>query len=176
MSLMFLYLEFKILDFFCDNDILLHLVSTVLEAKYEIYIENIRKKNVRITLRGVIPKAFCFKSLEPLATTMLGAFTNLEVKQFQGKTVSTMFFINPNVPELELFKTMEMQREGVPSKFSGNTKENEAIQINGIQSVRNSMKNEKGAVVDQKEQQKGRYTHESQPPCIGVKKIVHGQR
>ncbi|KAM1801879.1 hypothetical protein ACFX11_033432 [Malus domestica] len=75
----------QILDFFCDNDILLHLVSTVLEAKYEIYIENIRKKNVRITLRGVIPKAFCFKSLEPLATTMLGAFTNLEVKQFQGK-------------------------------------------------------------------------------------------
>ncbi|KAB2632854.1 hypothetical protein D8674_029101 [Pyrus ussuriensis x Pyrus communis] len=72
MSLMFLYLQFRILDFFRHNDILLHLVSTVLEAKYEIYIKNIR---------------------------------------------------------------------------------NEAIQINGIQSVRNSMKNEKGAVVDQKELQ-----------------------
>ncbi|XP_048445782.1 uncharacterized protein LOC103941616 isoform X2 [Pyrus x bretschneideri] len=81
--------SFKILDFFRHNDILLHLVSTVLEDKYEIYIENIR----------------------------------------------------------------EMQRDGVPSKFSRNTKENEAIQINGVQGVRNSMKNEKGAVVDQKELQ-----------------------
>ncbi|RXI08507.1 hypothetical protein DVH24_022651 [Malus domestica] len=46
-----------------------------------------------------------------------------------------------------IYWSWEMQREDVPSKFSRNTKGNEAIQINGIQSVRNSTKNEKGAKV-----------------------------
>ncbi|KAB2599169.1 hypothetical protein D8674_009440 [Pyrus ussuriensis x Pyrus communis] len=55
--------------------------------------------------------------------------------------------------ECEVERGEEREREGVPSKFSRNTKGNEAIRINGIRSVRNSTKNEKGAVVDQKEQQ-----------------------
>ncbi|CAL8139811.1 unnamed protein product [Prunus armeniaca] len=80
-----------------------------LETKCEIYIQNIRKEDVRITLWGDTARAFDFQALEELAPPIITVFTSLKVKQFQGKTVlnssvSTMIFIDPDIQELDTYK------------------------------------------------------------------------
>ncbi|CAL9001948.1 unnamed protein product [Prunus brigantina] len=80
-----------------------------LETKCEIYIQNIRKEDVRITLWGDTARAFDFQALEELAPPIIAVFTSLKVKQFQGKivlnsSVSTMIFIDPDIQELDAYK------------------------------------------------------------------------
>ncbi|CAL8992823.1 unnamed protein product [Prunus brigantina] len=80
-----------------------------LETKCEIYIQNIRKEDVRITLWGDTARAFDFQALEELAPPIIAVFTSLKVKQFLGKTVlnssvSTMIFIDPDIQELDTYR------------------------------------------------------------------------
>ncbi|CAB4274309.1 unnamed protein product [Prunus armeniaca] len=86
-----------------------------LETKCEIYIQNIRKEDVRITLWGDTARAFDFQALEELAPPIITVFTSLKVKQFQDaiKMVPPSS-IQPIKPEeLENAKKLSVQELNV---------------------------------------------------------------
>ncbi|CAL9021290.1 unnamed protein product, partial [Prunus brigantina] len=58
-----------------------------LESKCEVYIQNIRKEDVRKTLWGDTTRTFDFQALERLAPPIITVFTSLKVKQFQGLVI-----------------------------------------------------------------------------------------
>ncbi|TQE13689.1 hypothetical protein C1H46_000696, partial [Malus baccata] len=66
--------------------------------------------NVNLTLWGDTTRTFDFKALEHLTPPVLGVFTSLKVKQFRenimlNSSISTMIFINPDIPEATPYKT-----------------------------------------------------------------------
>ncbi|XP_068306657.1 uncharacterized protein [Pyrus communis] len=77
----------------------------------EVKLQNIRKEDVNLTLWGDTAKTFDFEALEHLPPPVLGVFTSLKVRQFRGNivlnsSISTMIFINPDIPEATPYKAI----------------------------------------------------------------------
>ncbi|KAK9943787.1 hypothetical protein M0R45_009383 [Rubus argutus] len=82
-----------------------------IEKMCEIYIENLRKKEIKVTLWGDTAASFNFKALEESTTATFVVFTSLKVKDYNGdpvlnSTLSTLTFINPDILELQAYKSM----------------------------------------------------------------------
>ncbi|XP_050125614.1 uncharacterized protein LOC126602788 [Malus sylvestris] len=82
-----------------------------MEKIYEVKLQNIRKEDVNLTLWGDTAKTFDFKALEHLTPPVLGVFTSLKVRQFRenivlNSSISTMIFINPDIPEAAPYKAI----------------------------------------------------------------------
>ncbi|KAK9919383.1 hypothetical protein M0R45_027978 [Rubus argutus] len=82
-----------------------------IEKKCEIYIENLRKKAMRVTLWGDIATSFNSNAFNELTSAKFVVFTSLKVKKYEDNTVlsstiSTMIFMNPDILELEQYKSM----------------------------------------------------------------------
>ncbi|KAM2350929.1 hypothetical protein ACFX1X_006008 [Malus domestica] len=84
-----------------------------MEKICEVKLQNIRKEDVNLTLWGDTAKTFDFKALEHLTPPVLGVFTSLKVRQFRenivlNSSISTMIFINPDIPEAAPYKAMQL--------------------------------------------------------------------
>ncbi|KAB2636752.1 replication protein A 70 kDa DNA-binding subunit-like [Pyrus ussuriensis x Pyrus communis] len=80
-----------------------------IEKICELKLQNIKKENVNLTLWGDTA-TFDFKALEHLTPLVLGVFASLKVKLFRenivlNNSISTMIFINPDIPEVAPYKT-----------------------------------------------------------------------
>ncbi|XP_050156454.1 replication protein A 70 kDa DNA-binding subunit A-like isoform X2 [Malus sylvestris] len=82
-----------------------------MEKIREVKLQNIRKEDVNLTLWGDTAKTFDFEALEHLTPPVLGVFTSLKVRRFRGNivlssSISTMIFINPDIPEAAPYKAI----------------------------------------------------------------------
>ncbi|XP_048437621.1 replication protein A 70 kDa DNA-binding subunit C-like isoform X1 [Pyrus x bretschneideri] len=107
----------------CDilTDVIGHLISVQplepiqinqrIEDKCDLVIQNIRNEEAKITLWSDVAHAFSAFSLEQLDQPIIIVFTSLKVKLFGdsiilNNTGSTLFFIDPDIPELNTYKSV----------------------------------------------------------------------
>ncbi|KAB2595065.1 replication protein A 70 kDa DNA-binding subunit C-like [Pyrus ussuriensis x Pyrus communis] len=107
----------------CDilTDVIGHLISVQpvepiqinqrIEDKCDLVIQNIRNEEAKITLWSDVAHAFSAFSLEQLHQPIIIVFTSLKVKLFGdsiilNNTGSTLFFIDPDIPELNTYKSV----------------------------------------------------------------------
>ncbi|RXH86659.1 hypothetical protein DVH24_021932 [Malus domestica] len=79
--------------------------------KCDVVIQNIRKEELTVTLWADVAKAFSFLSAEEFSLPVIVVFTSLKVKIYLEKiylssTGSSLFFIDPNIPEVNTYKSV----------------------------------------------------------------------
>ncbi|CAN6561550.1 unnamed protein product [Malus baccata var. baccata] len=82
---------------------------TRIAKKRNLNLQNIRGEIVRITLWGETATNFEDSGIQSLLPPVFVALTGLKVKQYQGKPVlgstgSTVYFFNPDIPQLSEYK------------------------------------------------------------------------
>ncbi|RXH81052.1 hypothetical protein DVH24_004966 [Malus domestica] len=82
---------------------------TRIAKKRNLNLQNIRGETVRVTLWEEIATNFEDSGYQSLPPPIFIALTNLKVKQYLGKLVlgttgSTVYFFNPNIPQLSEYK------------------------------------------------------------------------
>ncbi|CAN6556225.1 unnamed protein product [Malus baccata var. baccata] len=82
---------------------------TRIAKKRNLNLQNIRGEIVRITLWGETATNFEDSGIQSLLLPVFVALTGLKVKQYQGKPVlgstgSTVYFFNPDIPQLSEYK------------------------------------------------------------------------
>ncbi|TQE09324.1 hypothetical protein C1H46_005060 [Malus baccata] len=98
--------------------------------KCDVVIQNIRKEELTVTLWADVAEAFCSLSAEEISLPIIVVFTSLKVKIYIEKvyfssTASSLFFIDPDIPELNTYKSVFSDcKEAVeilpPSAIQGN--------------------------------------------------------
>ncbi|TQD87711.1 hypothetical protein C1H46_026715 [Malus baccata] len=79
--------------------------------KCDVVIQNIRKEELTVTLWADVAEAFCSLSAEEISLPIIVVFTSLKVKIYIEKiylssTASSLFFIDPDIPELNTYKSV----------------------------------------------------------------------
>ncbi|XP_068308976.1 replication protein A 70 kDa DNA-binding subunit C-like isoform X2 [Pyrus communis] len=77
--------------------------------KCDVHIQNIRKEELTVTLWADIGEAFSSLSTEAFSLPVVVVFTSLKVRRYLGKIVlnstgSSLFFIDPDIPEVNSYK------------------------------------------------------------------------
>ncbi|XP_070676706.1 replication protein A 70 kDa DNA-binding subunit B-like isoform X1 [Malus domestica] len=79
--------------------------------KCDVVIQNIRKEELTVTLWADVAEAFSSLSAEEFSLPIIVVFTSLKVKIYIEKiylssTASSLFFIDPDIPELNTYKSV----------------------------------------------------------------------
>ncbi|PRQ45436.1 putative replication protein A, OB [Rosa chinensis] len=80
-----------------------------LESKCEIFVENLRREDIRITFWGDIARKFDMERVKQLSPPVLAVFTGLRLTKFQERvtaatTCHTCIIINPDIPIANEYK------------------------------------------------------------------------
>ncbi|XP_062006926.1 uncharacterized protein LOC133725193 isoform X2 [Rosa rugosa] len=74
-----------------------------LESKCEIFVENLRREDIRITFLGDIAREFDMERVKQLSPPVLAVFTGLRLTKFQERVTAattghSCIMINPDIP------------------------------------------------------------------------------
>ncbi|XP_040365132.1 uncharacterized protein LOC112172711 isoform X2 [Rosa chinensis] len=76
-----------------------------LESKCEIFVENLRREDIRITFWCDIAREFDMERVKQLSPPVLAVFTGLRLAKFQAATTGhTCIMINPDIPIANEYK------------------------------------------------------------------------
>ncbi|XP_024199399.2 uncharacterized protein LOC112202633 [Rosa chinensis] len=80
-----------------------------LESKCEIFVENLRREDIRITFWGDIAREFDMERVKQLSPPVLAVFTGLRLTKFQERVTAattghTCIMINPDIPIANEYK------------------------------------------------------------------------
>ncbi|XP_040366209.1 uncharacterized protein LOC112179730 isoform X1 [Rosa chinensis] len=92
-----------------------------LESKCEIFVENLRREDIRITFWGDIARKFDMERVKQLSPPVLAVFTGLRLTKFQERVTAattghTCIIINPDIPIANEYKA-ERQSESTSCTF-----------------------------------------------------------